>query len=251
MVERDTHADTLRAAMDRLQRGLFRRRVGLIRVMQMSWHDFVPNSIASVVIDHGIARRIAQYGSIILDLGAAQTAATRLAQLLKVQGNRDPMLTESFTFHIVVRYASCFGVGDGRKTKLERLHVERLERPDLLELHSGLIDRRHQTFAHAGTLCTQELVLHLLPGDRLTYAPWIEGPGPICDYEQAELIAELCQKVIPVVDDMAKKYVPALEALIEERKVEFLGHLKEQAGRHAVPEQAALALLQSLPHDAR
>lgn len=218
--------------------------------MQTSMNIIMPQSLASVFVDTPAARRLVGLFGISMDLHAVADVADRLGRHLNAVGPLDRILTESLTWHIVIRYGRCFDGAQGRNAQLHRAQVERLAVDDYLTLHDGLIDRRHRTFAHAGEQCSDQLIVHLMTGDpqqpQLAATPSIEGPGPIADPEQPDLIAGLCRALAAATDAQCEAAAARVDLELRDRHADIIADLRAHLGRHATPEQTAYSLMQRL-----
>ena len=218
--------------------------------MQVNYTHLIYESRASEYWNTKLGERAASLAGIKWDLQAVHSTARRLQDELVAHGTRDRILTESLTWHVIMRYARCFDSdSDGRRANLTKVQLRGFAE-DFLTLHEGLIERRNRTFAHAGNHCSHRTIVHLMSPQAdddsvLAVTSDVESPGAISDPDQAGLIAQLSYNLIPVVDRLS---ADARAALIKEivADKEVANRLKAVEGRHANPQQAAIAVMARL-----
>lgn len=218
--------------------------------MQYSMNLILPESLASIYHNSAPAKQLVGLFGVSLDLEKVALTADKLGAYLNEPGPFDQEIAESYSWHIVVRYARCFMSDAGRSASLNRRDVERLNDAGFLTLHDGLIDRRNKTFAHAGEHCSDRLVIHLMAdgveGPKFAATPHIEGPGPIADPEQPAVIAQLARALIPGVKVRVERAAEATNAEVAAQGSAVLRELREHLGRHATPEQQAISIFARL-----
>lgn len=218
--------------------------------MQVNYTSLVPHSVASIHHDTPRARSLASWVSIDHELDVVRQLAQRIERLLGTDGPLDRLAQESFTWHLVLRYGRCFdSTAAGRSASLGIEHVRKLGDDDLLSTHTGLIHRRHNTFAHPGGDCVCQSTIHLIEeagGPSLIVGYDEEGPGPINDPDQVRLIARLCDALQEIV---AAKIDGARAAHTLELNGDFdmlVSSLRANTGRHANPSQQAMSALSKM-----
>lgn len=221
--------------------------------MQVNYASLVPNSLASIYHDTKRAKSYASWVSIGMEIEVVRQIALRLERMLNAPGPADRLALESFTWHLVLRYARCFDSNSaGRFAGLGIEHVRKLDDADFLTIHQGLIHRRHNTFAHPGGDCSCRVNLHLIEqagNTTLHVGHDEEGPGPINDPEQAALIARLCIALHAVVEGKVER---ARAAHGEELAAEFdalVATLRANAGKHANPTQQAISVFAKITQE--
>ena len=219
--------------------------------MQINYADLVHNSVASRYWETSLGARFASLNGIKLDIQIVRDVARRLRQEIETHGTADRLLLESFTWHIVLRYARCFdSTSEGRRANLAKDHLRGFPE-DLLTLHAGLLDRRDKTFAHAGEHCSYRAIVHLMPPADAEHAHIhittdLEAPGPIVDPGQADLIIGLCDRLEPVVAQLISDVWTALSREITANGDAVAAELRTMQGRHANVEQQAFSILMKI-----
>lgn len=220
--------------------------------MEVSLNELVDESLGSVAVENPIALHVVAWYSISIDLEAIAAVAERLVRETENprDGVVDRMLCDSLTWHLVVRYGACFAETYGRRVKLELRDVEDLGDKDMLTLHRGMIDRRNESFAHAGKLCRYRLIVHLMAdepdGPKFWATPSIDMPGRIADTEQCSLIAALCRKLSVVARQKCERKADLLQKKFTSGEIEVLTVLRANKGRHASAEQFAHSMMRRL-----
>lgn len=218
--------------------------------MQIDFSSRITGALASMRIEWPQAQQFAGWSSIRTDLQCVQQAAQRLYHEIS-SDQPDPILVEALTWMIVVRYGRCFTTCASRRVKLDEGDIRKqLDRaPDLAALHNGLIERRNQTFAHAGEQCQHALDVHLLNtpgGEDLAFSPAFSSPGGIWSREQCERIADLTEALAPIVEERRDR---AERRFLERAEAEWdvlLAELRNRQGTFATPEATAAALFVTL-----
>lgn len=218
--------------------------------MQVDFASRVTNALASMRIEWPQAQQFAGWSSIRTDLQCVQQAAQRLHHEIS-SDQPDPVLVEALTWMIVVRYGRCFTTCASRRVKLDEGDVRKqLDRArDLAALHSGLIERRNQTFAHAGEQCEHAVDVHLLntpSGESLCFSPAFSSPGGIWAQEQCERIVQLTEAVTQVVQERLERVGKRLLERAGTEREALLAELRERRGTFSTPEAIAAALLMKL-----
>jgi len=186
------------------------------------------------------------WGSLLTDLGAVHAASLELAAMIE-QGHGNTVQAEGISWMIVVRYGRCFAASGGRGgVKLDAPDIAKRLPATLSTLHSGLIDRRNATFAHAGDQCQHGMHVHLLGddnGQQLIATPAFSAPGPSVDPAQARLIGYLTAAVGPIVEERQQRAARVLEERIQRKETQLIAQLRARIGKFATPEQTAVALM--------
>lgn len=214
--------------------------------MQRDYWSAPNGAVASIALDWPEAKTCSGWVSILDDLDRIRDASECLASELESEGMGDPLLREPLTWMIVVRYGRCFAQGVGRGAMLDEAVVAKRLSGDLLLLHSGLLERRNQTFAHAGKQCEHTVVLHLVEeaeGSRFLLSPDFTAAGEIIDPGQARLIAELATEVAKVAGELLDRARSRIQKRVEAEKDQLLRMLQERKRKFATSQQAALNMM--------
>lgn len=215
--------------------------------MQRNDAAILPDSLASIYHDTHKARARASWWSIARELKLIRELAERLHGELTENGSGDPMLLESLTWHLVLRYGRCFDSGAaGRTTALGQQNVLALGNAAFTQIHLGLIHRRHNTFAHPGGDCSCRVSVHLVEnkaGPLLIPTPDEEGPAAIHDPGTAELICALCEALQEVVKVKSEKARQAHDAELTADQDKIIESLRSTLGKHANSSQQAISAL--------
>lgn len=156
-----------------------------------------------LVENNPIAKQYAAYSAIASDLEHS-------VELISLTQNMEPSSTQySLWMSAIVTYGKCFVTTQGRKIKLEELHVKKFNE-SAVHFHKEIMELRHNYFAHAGinTNETEFVFLVLSPeqlGKKVIDVSYTVFKQNCFEAKETKLFIALCRGLIQVAYELVDK----------------------------------------------